>query len=132
MASLATGVVAQSISVDSQRGERLCHDETETLDDRIVTHHEHAVGGAAHVELDPVGTQLARQPEGLEGVLGGLPARAAVGKHERSGWHRRQSRSTRRRRRRMGNRFHLCARTSRSDPLPRPRNRRYRKPRGWA
>ena len=53
----------------------------------IVTHHEHAVGGPARVELDAVGTELGGQPEGLDGVLGGPPAGAPVGENERSVGH---------------------------------------------
>ena len=50
---------------------------------------EHAVGGPADIELDPVGAEFGGQPEGLEGVLPGDPRRAPVA--ERGGGRRRAS-----------------------------------------
>jgi hypothetical protein len=48
-----------------------------------VVDHQAAVGGAVHVELHAVGTLRERQVERLEGVLGGLTPRPAVGEHQR-------------------------------------------------
>jgi hypothetical protein len=45
---------------------------------------EHAIGGPPHVELDAVGTQLAREHERFDGVLPRLPARPAMREDERS------------------------------------------------
>ena len=66
-ASASVGIVGPG---RAQRGERHVDDDAEALDLGIVVHDEHAVGGAAHVELHPVGAQLARQRERGEGVLG--------------------------------------------------------------
>ena len=50
----------------------------------VVVDDQHAVGAAAHVELDAVGTELTGAREGLDRVLRRPAARAAVGEHERS------------------------------------------------
>ena len=77
-------------------------------------HDEHAVGGAAHVELDAVGAELAGLGERREGVLGPGVRRAPVAEDERTIGHRLVSlRSAANR-----NTFHSAARKSWSDPLP--------------
>ncbi len=50
----------------------------------IVKDDELAAGRAAHVELDSVGAQPEREPEGLGSVLGSRARRAAVRQHKRA------------------------------------------------
>ena len=51
----------------------------------VVVDHHHAVGGAAGVELHPIGPQLASEPERRQGVLGRGGGRASVGDDEGHG-----------------------------------------------
>ena len=60
-ASSASASVGMSGCAAAQRGERLLDDQPEPVDVRVVVHDEHAVGGAAHVELHAVGAR-ARAP----------------------------------------------------------------------
>jgi len=51
-------------------------------------HDEHTVGGAPHIELDTIRTELASAREGRNGVLGSDRRRAAVTENERASGHR--------------------------------------------
>ena len=122
-ASNVSSSVGTARHVGPNLRERVFDEEAEPLDDRVVTHDEHTVGGAAHVELDPVGAEVRGDAEGLERVLAGPSAGAAMGEDEGSAGGGRHRRPRLGGNVEMGNRFHLCARTSRSDPLPPAQNR---------
>ena len=68
-------------------GERLLDQQAERFDRGVVMDDEDAVGGAAHVQLDPVGTQIPRPHEGVDGVLPGQAVGAPMGQYERSRRH---------------------------------------------
>ncbi len=57
----------------------------EPFDVGVVVHHDHAVGGAAHIELDAVGVLGDGQVERLQCVLPGRCRCAAVGDDQRVG-----------------------------------------------
>ena len=88
-ASSASSSVASCGRAARQLGERDRSDEPDAADLGIVVHDEHAVGGAPHVELDTVGTELtSARPERVDRVLRGDGRRAAVTQYERAGSHR--------------------------------------------
>ena len=61
--------------------------QADRFDRGVVMDDQDAVGGAAHVQLDPVGTQFPRPHEGVDGVLPGQAVGAPMGQYERSRRH---------------------------------------------
>ena len=57
-------------------------EDPEALDVGVVVDHQRTVPGAVDVELDPVGTVVPGEGEGLQRVLPGPAGRAAVAEHE--------------------------------------------------
>ena len=90
-ASNASARVGDVGPAGAQLGERQLRDRPDTLDVRVMVTIKHAVGAAAHVELDTVGAELARPGERRDRVLGrDLGRRTAVTEHEWPTTHRGQ------------------------------------------
>ena len=64
--------------------ERLLHEQPEPVRPPVVVHDQDAVGGAAHVELDAVGTELARRARTRRPCSPGAAVGAPVGEDERT------------------------------------------------